>query len=526
MLGKISGNPRKVLEPHAGKGDIVEALRSRYEYRHCGTPDICAIEIDPDLQATLRGKSIKLIDTNFLAYSAHDKFDLIIANPPFEDGDKHLLKAIDMLFRGQIIFLLNAETLRNPFSNSRKLLVRKLEELGAEIEYIPNAFVAAERKTLVEVALVNIKIDRKVEDDLFADADDHASRCHQTVKDKHEVSTGKTIEELVGEYDETIQVGTATILGFYRNYKKVGRYLKLNDIGAKDRNYSSDDLTTMMQDAINTLLVTVRTAFWCRTLDLKEVRSRLTKKKQGEFEHALTENCFMDFTESNIRQFVINLIGGFEKTLTDAVIDIFDMFTIRHCYEDGVDHKNVHYFTGWRSNSSFKVNHRVVIPIGYRGSYDGPFTDFRGDWSLNYSAADTLRDIDIVMNSLDGGKPGYITISDAIRHAFSQGISSGIESTYFKITTHKKGTAHLTFRSEDILRRFNVVACRGKGWLPGSFGTKPYSQLTFEERQVVNSFEDEKTYDKNVNVSLFGNTSPILSLPGCVVESDDLKEAA
>lgn len=525
MLAKISGRPKKILDGQAGMGHLVEALKDRYDSHFFGnSPDISTMEIDPNLQSILRGKGIKLVDTNFLTSTAPDKYDLIIGNPPFDDGDKHLLRAMDMLYTGQIIYLLNAETIRNPFSNTRKLLVRRLDELGAEIEFVSKAFEHAERKTFVEVALINIKVDRCVEEDIFAGADEHATRAFQSVHDKHEISTGRSIEDLVAEYDETIRSGTETILGYFKNYTKIGKYLKLNDIGGKDRSYTSENLTTMMQDAINQLLSTVRTAFWRRTLDLKEVRARLTKKKQSEFEHALTDRCSMDFTQSNIRQFVLNLINGFEKTLTEAILDVFDMFTTRHCYERGIHEKNIHYFNGWKTNKSFKCNHRVVVPIGYQGSYDGPFTGYNGRWELNHDAAAKLRDIDIVMSSLDGRTSNYLSISDAIREAFKQGISSGIETEYFTCKPHKKGTIHLTFKSADILRRFNVIACRGKGWLPGDFGTKPYNQLTFEERAVVNSFEDEKTYNKNVNVFLFCNPAPLLCLPCATSSQTDMAE--
>lgn len=514
MLDKIEGYPSKILEPSAGKGDIIQALKDHF-YRRSNW-ELSAIEIDPELQACLRGKGIPLLDTNFLAYTGPDKFDLIIANPPFDEGDKHLLKAIDIVYRGQIIFLLNAETIRNPCNNSRKLLVRRLDELGASIEFIAKAFIDAERKTFVEVALINIKIDRKVEDDLFAGVADLTNDPREVFNEKQEVSTGRTIEELVAEYNEIINSGTETILGYFRNYRKIGNYLKLNDIDNKHRSYDSNDLTTLMQNALNDLLKTVRTAFWRRTLDLKEVKSRLTKKKQEEFEEGLKLHQNMDFTEGNIRQFVINLVGGFEKTFTEALLDIFDMFTVRHCYERGIHEKNIHYFNGWKTNKAFKVGKRVVIPI--YGSYGGAFFDgIFGRWHLNWAASETLRDIDVVMNTLDGGGE-YVSISAALETAFTQGISSGIESTYFKCTAHKKNTIHLTFKNEDILRRFNVMACRGKGWLPGDFGAKPFNSLTHDERIVVESFEGKDSYEKNRNTPLLKGSIPgLLQLPGATV---------
>jgi hypothetical protein len=109
------------------------------------------------------------------------------------------------------------------------------------------------------------------------------------------------------------------------------------------------------------------------------------------------------------------------------------------------------------------------------------------------------------MNYFDGGTP-YRSLSNAITGSFANGDSSG-QSTYFKFICHKKGTIHLTFLSEDILRRFNVVACRGKGWLPGDFGAKGYGQLSAPERAVVDSFEGEKSYDANRTVALFGGSA-------------------
>ena len=174
MISKISWlNVKDILEPSAGKADIIEYINenhSRYQ-----NYNIKAIEIDVNLQHILRGKGIEVIDSDFLNYNGLEQFDLIIANFPFSEGDKHLHKAIDILFSGQIVCLLNAETIKNPYSNSRKDLVRRLKMLDATIEYIPNAFVnqeGAERTTGVEVALIYINKVQDVETDLFNNLDE------------------------------------------------------------------------------------------------------------------------------------------------------------------------------------------------------------------------------------------------------------------------------------------------------------------------------------------------------------------
>ena len=501
MAKLIKGSPKKILEPSAGKGDLVEGIaemnfhhRGHYIGQKFRRADFSTIEANKDLRATLRGKRIKVIDTDFLSYSAPDKYDLIIANPPFDDGDKHLLKAIDIMYRGQIIFLLNAETLRNPHTNTRKELAGKLKELKANIKYYKGAFKNAERPTGVEVALVNITIERNIEDDLFEGADDTAHEARPRIEKKHELSTGRGIEELVAEYNDIIKISTETIISYYRNYGKVSKYIGLNKEAER---YSSDkDMTEQMQDQLNDMIKAVRVDFWRRTLDLKEVKARLTSKKQNEFEHALTERTDMDFTENNIRAFILNIIGSYEKTIIDSVLEIFDRFTIKHCFRDTVHEKNIHYFNGWKTNDAFKVGKKVIMPI--YGSMGGPFRDWSGGWSLDYKAAQELRDIDLVANYFDG-MDGYLSVTKAIEAAFAKGQSRKIKSTYFTIHCYQKGTIHLTFNDMDILRRFNVTACKGKGWLPEDYAAKPYKELSCEERDTVDTFEGKASYSKNLN---------------------------
>lgn len=508
LARKIKAGLKKVLEPSAGKGDLIEAISEDRPWKtsyYQPDYDISAIEIDPDLQATLRGKAIRLIDTDFLAFSGPDKFDLIIMNPPFKDGDKHLLKAIDILYRGQILCLLNAETIRNPYTNVRKMLVNKLDDIKADIEYIPGAFKDAERKTDVDIAIVDIFIDRKVEDDIFAGCDDKAEECSEEFKENYELATGKGVYELVAEYNQIIGICTETIVGYFKNYRKVGKYLALNHAPDEyDRN--AGNLTAMMQGLVNSTVAMVRKIFWEKTLDLREVRDRMTSKKQAEFNHLVQSQCHMDFTENNIRNFILNLISGYEKTLTEAVLDIFDMLSCRHSWDgDNPNEKNVHYFNGWKTNKSWKVGKKVVIPIrGACGNYGGSaFWNPSLGWNLSYDAVKPLNDIDVVMNYFDGMNT-YHPICTAIDVAFRGGYSSGIDSTYFKSTCHKKGTIHLTFKDEGILRRFNVCACKGKGWLPPNYGTTAYKELPLSDKAVVDSFEGENSYMENLNQPLFG----------------------
>lgn len=87
-----------ILEPSAGKGDILRRLGFGSEksyYRK--SLDIDCIEIDPNLRQILKGiDNIHIVHDDFLTYQAFKQYDLIIMNPPFSNGDVHLLKAFDM----------------------------------------------------------------------------------------------------------------------------------------------------------------------------------------------------------------------------------------------------------------------------------------------------------------------------------------------------------------------------------------------------------------------------------------------
>ncbi len=491
-----------ILDPSAGKGDIIDILVETTGMRK---ENISAIEINEDLQSILRGKNIKVIDTDFLNFNGPEKFDIIIANPPFDEGDKHLLKAIDIMYRGEIIFLLNAETLRNPCTNTRKVLATQLKELNAEIEYLQDEFIDAERKTKVEIAMVYIKIERSIEKDLFQDVNDIAQEVNPEIEEKHEVSNRKTIQEMVAEYNEIVRIGTETILGYYKNYRKIGSFIGLNQEAGKD--YSNKDMTGKMQSSINEMIIKIRKSFWMKALDLKDVRSRLTAKKQDDFYHQIQNRSNMDFTESNIRQFIMNLIGNYDQMLTEATLEVFNLFTEKHCWSDNLYDDNIHYFNGWKTNKAFKVGEKVIVPF-YGGGDGGRFVGWSGKWEIDYSVKSTIRDIDKVMNFFDG-RSEYYSIIEALEHAFIRGESRKIESTYFTVTVYKKGTIHLVFNDKNILRRFNVAACKGKNWLPHDYGQKGFANMNSESKDVVNSFEGEKIYSKNLNQPLFASKNMI-----------------
>ena len=158
---------KTILEPSAGKGDLLKYVNSN-TYKKI---QIDVIEIEEDLRTILNEKGFNVIHDDFLSFHSEKPYDLILANFPFSDGDAHMLKAIQLQekYGGKIIALCNAETIRNPYSQQRKLLEYKLNEYEAEVEYLQNEFTNAERETNVEVALITLTVPEKKTKSVFID---------------------------------------------------------------------------------------------------------------------------------------------------------------------------------------------------------------------------------------------------------------------------------------------------------------------------------------------------------------------
>lgn len=145
---------RTVLEPSAGKGNIVESLQKEAKKvlgswtREENFLDVDCIEKDQNLRHILKGNGMRVVHDDFLTYDTMKMYDLIIMNPPFSDGCRHLLKAMEMqeITGGAIVCLLNAETLKNQCSNDRILLAKKIEQSNGTVEYVQSAFMEAERR--------------------------------------------------------------------------------------------------------------------------------------------------------------------------------------------------------------------------------------------------------------------------------------------------------------------------------------------------------------------------------------------
>jgi hypothetical protein len=491
-----------VLEPSGGKGDILDFVKNKLKYSrssYCNNNinfDIDTIEIDQNLQHILKGKGYRIVHNDFLTYNTYKKYDLIIMNPPFSSGDKHLLKAVEMqITGGQIVCILNAETLKNPYTNTRKDLINKLEQYNATIEYIQDAFLDAERVTHVEIALIKINIP-KVEHNstILNELRQEEQFREEATYNSNNLIEADFIKGIVQQYNFEVKAGLKLIAEY-----KALQPLMLCSI--KNENIRSN--TTILELSLyykdedgnstleNSYIKQLRSKYWEALFTSEQFMGLFTSNLKQEYYNKISELKNYDFSEYNIYTIKIELNKQMIKSVEDTILKLFDEFSAKHSYYD--EHSpNIHYYNGWKTNKAWKINKKVIIPDMNAWSWSG-----RLDYG--YKIIDKLSDIEKVFNYLDQGLTEDINIREALKMAEHYGETKKIELKYFLVTFYKKRTCHIEFKNIELLHKFNLYGSQRKGWLPPSYGKSKYNDMSQEEKTAIDEFEGEVSYNKVMN---------------------------
>lgn len=484
-----------VLEPSAGKGDIVKYITEKAEHGPYWNSHITfdCIEIDETLRNTLSGQDMKVVHDNFLTYNTRKTYDLIIANPPFSEGDKHLMKALDMQERsgGDVVFILNAETIRNPYTNLRKVLVDRLEKAGASIEYMQQEFSSAERQTNVEIAVVKVHYDKP----------EYTSNILDGLKKKYysegiyqeditDLAPGDFIEAIVKRYEMEVEAGIKLI----KEYKALAP--KLSDNLDLDYKYSHPILEMKCNEGsftINNFVEQERMKYWSALFKDKRITGQMTSNLQTDFLSKVNELKDYEFSVYNIKQMQIKMNQNLVEGIEDCIIELFDELSHQYSWYDSSS--NIHYYNGWKTNSAWKINKKVIIPFYAEVWSRWGNKEYQPD---NYRVVEKIADIEKALNYLDGGLTDGISVGSVLNMARCTGQTKNIHLKFFDITFYKKGTCHIVFRDEELLKKFNIFGSQKKGWLPQDYGKKMYSEMNAEEKAVIDDFEGEVSYSKTM----------------------------
>lgn len=484
-----------VLEPSAGKGDLADEIKAAYKgyYRDMNetTLDIDCIEQDTNLQHILRGKGYRVVHDDFLTFHTYKQYDLIVMNPPFSVGDKHLLKAMELLSNGgQVICLLNAETLKNPYSATRQKLKQLLEEYSANIEYVEGAFSKAERKTGVEIAIVAVDVPKQ-KNAGFDSFYEHLKKAEKR-KEKNieaaaqEITFYDLIKNMEAEYVAEVETGIDLI----EHYRAVSPYIK--DSMDPDDHYKSPILELKIEGSsrhglsINRFIEKVRMKYWSYLFSNSKFMGHLTSELQTSYRSMVEKLKDYDFSEYNIKIIMLEMNAKLNESIQDAIVAMFDRLTAEHSWYPE-SKKNKHYYNGWASNLAHKVNKKVILPC-----YE-VFSPWNKEFR-SYQAIYYLRDIEKIFDFLDGNMTRHVNLEHALSSAGNN--PKNIKCKYFTVSFYKKGTVHIKFDNLELLDRFNIYVAQNRNWLPPSYGKQQYNAMTAEEKAVIDEFQGKEEYKK------------------------------
>ncbi|MGZ4036878.1 MAG: hypothetical protein ACXVPQ_03565 [Bacteroidia bacterium] len=151
-----------ILEPSAGKGDILDAIREHFQDAEPNAePDLDAIELNSSLREMLALKGYNVIGTDFLSYD-DTAYDKIIMNPPFENGldIDHVTHAFDLLkYGGRLVAIVSEGPFFRKFKKDSDFREWLSEKNAYVSQPIKEAFKNSFNSTGVNVRMIVINED-------------------------------------------------------------------------------------------------------------------------------------------------------------------------------------------------------------------------------------------------------------------------------------------------------------------------------------------------------------------------------
>lgn len=490
---------KRVLEPSAGKGDIADYLCENFNFK---PESISVCEVDEDLIHILQGKGYPVIEKDFLRLAEPYQFDIVLMNPPFANAADHILKAWDILkmFGGEIVAQCNVETIDNLCDFNRQHLARLIAQYGS-VERIGQPYKRAERTSDVEVAIVRLKRTVEAGKTQFGGGTDyeHDGEMDSVEFDRNELASANMLEATVASYNAARQViiDQSELDGRFYFYTKctgekpVGTPERIASLQKEADNSERNNRAAKLNKDLSALKI----KFWSYLFKRTKIADIATSKVQAEFTKFVANTGNLSFTADNIQYIFALLAVQKEQIKSDCITQVFDKL----CSYDG---ENIEHREGWVTNDNYRVNRKVIVPIRT--------ADWEGDWSTWWHEPERViaNDIDKALCFVTGKSFLSVkTIHDAIIEIIynirqrtrdhvhdpngwnGSGAAPLIESEFFKIRIFKKGTIHLTFKSDDVWEKFNIAAAEGKNWIGAGTAHKSEKTRTAHRKSVRKEYQ-------------------------------------
>lgn len=443
MLDPLDLRGKTVLEPSAGKGDLVRECLDR------GAAEVLWCEAERELQQIL----VSIPNArptqgwpDFLQMQAAEvsHIDLICMNPPFSADEAHILHAWEIAPPGcEIVALCNWNTCESTYRRLQLQLANLVEAYGSK-ECLGECFATAERPTRVSVGMVRLtKPGQRVSgadefDGFFLGPDDIEAQGEGLIPYRRSRDIVNRYAEACRIYDEQVEAATrlhGVLDGFFG--KDLGLQVTVEGAPVTRNRFRKD----------------LQKAAW------KHVFAEFLPAQMATSQLAKDINAFVEqqskipFTERNIYRMLQIVAGTQEQRVDRAVEEAIDSLT-KHTKE------NRYGVEGWVTNSGYMLNRRFIRSYMAEPSWSGGFVTVK----TYGSQSDEIRDLIKALCFLTGrpfeevGQPQNPVVEGG-RYSTGEWYAWG----FFRFKAYKKGTVHFEFLDEEVWATVNARYARIKG---------------------------------------------------------------
>ncbi len=444
---------KTVLEPSAGKGDIVDWLKAN------GAGSVIACEIDTNIRRLLDGKC-EILAEDFMTVTSEQvsHVDYIVMNPPFSEGAQHILHAFEIAPSGcTIVALCNNSNLERGWKyETNKKLIETVELFGHQ-ENLGKVFSSAERKTDVSVALIKLykqgEGSNEFDGYFFSKDDNDAEEMNQ----KEGIMQYNVVREIVGRYVSAVKLFDETLAAANRinemaRYPGAGEYDYIPiKFGTMKGGYDGHEKTITHQEYKKEL----QKYYWRIIFRQLNMEKYATIQLREQINRFVEQQTNVPFTMKNIYRVIDMVIQTTSQRMDTALLEAFDHICSFSSENNTAGEK-------WKTNRDYIINRKFIVPYICEGyySYDHrPHERVYFNWT---GGIDRLRDVCKALCYLTG--QNYDNIADL--RDFHERVDWGkwFRWGFFRCKAFKKGTMHFEFLDEEVWMKFNAKVASLRGW--------------------------------------------------------------
>ena len=448
MIGGYSLHNKVILEPHAGSGSMIDALRKYMP------SEIIACEKHPELAVITKEKADRFLRSDFLTTTSEEisHIHFIIANPPFSKSIDHVLHMWEIAPPGCIILTLgnydtyyDAERYWHSRGEKFKILGEIINEHG-KLECFGKAFENADRKTDCTIGFLHLQKPGSANEHEF---DGYFDLTEEQWPD--------TQGEGVIRYN-SIQAIVNSVVASVKMFDSV---LEANRTINGLMGSISGNITFgcfLDKERINRerFKKELQRNAWRKVFAEMNMNKHVTSSVRETLNRFVENQREIPFTFANVFRMIEMIMGTRNQRMDGMLIEAFDKIC-------SFSHANSTAGEKWKTNSNYKVN-RVFIH-DYICEWRKDYTWTHECVHLNYRSNEYINDIIKALCYLTGFDYDKTTPLDYFVRQNKVPWGKWVSWGFFEIKGHKKGTMHFKFADEDLWIRFNKTVGKLKGWV-------------------------------------------------------------